>query len=123
MKAGESIIEMTPFTYEDGEIYYFNITKRNYSNDYHDLWVYKKVEVDDSNWFRKKTRIEYQKLNETSEIVSVKMDVDEIKRDIKKVIQSQKAHIQIKGWDGFVGDVPKDLQTQMTRDAKLNQII
>jgi hypothetical protein len=123
MKEGDIIIEMTPFTYEDGDIYYFNITKRNYSNDYHDLWVYKKVEVDDSNWFRKKTRIEYQKLNTSSEIVSVKLDVNEIKRDIKKIIQSQKAHIQIKGWDGFVGDVPKDLQTQMTRDAKLNQII
>lgn len=123
MKEGDIIIEMTPFTYEDGQIYYFNITKRGYSNDYHDLWVYKKVEVDDSNWFRSKTRIEYQKLNTSSEIVSVKLDVDEIKRDIKKIIQSQKAHIQIKGWDGFVGDVPKDLQTQMTRDAKLNQII
>lgn len=123
MKEGDIIIEMTPFTYEDGDIYYFNITKRNYSNDYHDLWVYKKVEVDDSNWFRKKTRIEYQKLNTSSEIVSVKLDVNEIKRDIKKIIQSQKAHIQIKGWDGFVGDVPKDLQTQMSREAKLNQII
>lgn len=123
MEEGDIIIEMTPFTYEDGQIYYFNITKRGYSNDYHDLWVYKKVEVDDSNWFRSKTRIEYQKLNTSSEIVSVKLDVNEIKRDIKKIIQSQKAHIQIKGWDGFVGDVPKDLQTQMTRDAKLNQII
>lgn len=123
MKEGDIIIEMTPFTYEDGKIYYFNITKRSYSNDYHDLWVYQKVEIDDSNWFRSKTRIEYQKLNTSSEIVSVKLDVDEIKRDIKKIIQSQKAHIQIKGWDGFVGDVPKDLQTQMTRDAKLNQII
>lgn len=123
MKEGDIIIEMTPFTYEDGQIYYFNITKRGYSNDYHDLWVYKKVEVDDSNWFRSKTRIEYQKLNTSSEIVSVKLDVNEIKRDIKKIIQSQKAHIQIKGWDGFVGDVPKDLQTQMDRDAKLNQII
>jgi hypothetical protein len=123
MKEGDIIIEMTPFTYEDGQIYYFNITKRGYSNDYHDLWVYQKVEIDDSNWFRSKTRIEYQKLNTSSEIVSVKLDVNEIKRDIKKIIQSQKAHIQIKGWDGFVGDVPKDLQTQMTRDAKLNQII
>lgn len=123
MKEGDIIIEMTPFTYEDGQIYYFNITKRGYSNDYHDLWVYQKVEIDDSNWFRSKTCIEYQKLNTSSEIVSVKLDVNEIKRDIKKIIQSQKAHIQIKGWDGFVGDVPKDLQTQITRDAKLNQII
>ena len=123
MRHGDIVIEMTPFTYEDGQIYYFNITKREYSNDYHDLWVYQKVEIDESNWFRNKTRVEFRKLNESAELVSVKMDVNEIKRDIKKIIQSQKAHIQIKGWDGFVGDVPKDLQTQMTRDAKLNQII
>lgn len=38
-------------------------------------------------------------------------------------IESQKAHIHIKGWDGFVGDVPKDVQTQLNRDAKLNQIL
>lgn len=123
MEAGNTIIEMTPFVYEDGQVYYFNITKRAYGNDYHDLWVYKKVEIDESNWFRSKTRTEYRKLNGSSELVSVRMNVDEIKRDIKKIIQSQKAHIQIKGWDSFVGDVPKDLQTQLTRDAKLNQII
>ena len=123
MKPGDTVIELTPFVFEDGQTYYFKITKRNYSNDYHDLWVYRKVIIDCSTWFRKKTREEYHLLNESPEIVSVKMDVEEIKRDIKKVIQSQKAHIQIKGWDGFVGDIPKDQKLQMMRDAKLDQII
>lgn len=123
MREGDIVIEMTPFTYEDGQIYYFNITKRVYSNDYHDIWVYKKVSIDESNWFRKKFREEYRKLNTSAELISVKMDVNDLKRNLKKIIESQKAHIHIKGWDGFVGDVPKDVQTQLNRDAKLNQIL
>jgi len=117
------IVEMTPFLFEDGNTYYFNITKRRSSSDYHDLWVYRKVVVDCSNWFRKKTREEYHPINSSPELISIRMDVNEIKKDIKKIIQSNKACIQIEGWDGFVGDIPKDRKLQMMRDSKLDQII
>jgi hypothetical protein len=54
------IIEMTPFIFEDGKTYYFNITKREYTkllpNDFHDLWVYEKVEKETKRWFRTKKK-------------------------------------------------------------------
>ena len=43
MEKNDIIVEMTPFIFEDGETYYFDIRKR-YTNVYHDLFVYKKIE-------------------------------------------------------------------------------
>ena len=39
----EVIIEMTPFIFEDGNTYYFQIVKRGSSNDWHNLFVYEKI--------------------------------------------------------------------------------
>ena len=38
------VIEKTPFIFEDGNIYYFDVTERS-SSSYHNLWVYEKVSV------------------------------------------------------------------------------
>lgn len=117
------IIEMTPFIYETGEMFYFNITKRPSTNDWHNLWVYRKVVEDKSNWFRKKTVESYIKFSDNPELINTRLDAGEIKRSIQKVILARKAHSQIKGWDGFVGNVPDDYKKQIMRDSKLDQIL
>jgi hypothetical protein len=50
----KEIVKMTPFVYEDGNIYYFNILDTEYSNDFHNLFVYKKIFIDKSNWINKR---------------------------------------------------------------------
>lgn len=70
------IVEMTPFVFEDGKIYYFQIMKRRSSNDYHDLYVYEKEDVDKSSFLEKvfnKPNIvsEFRCLNENPELVAM----------------------------------------------------
>jgi hypothetical protein len=122
------IIEMTPFVFEDGKIYYFQVLRRRSTNDFHDLYVYEKKDIDKSSFlekiFNKKTIVhEFKSINERPELISVKLDLNEIKSDIKKIINSTRAVSQIKGWDGFVGDVPEDLKQAIKREAKLNSIL
>lgn len=119
---------MTPFVFEDGKIYYFQILKRESSNDYHDLYVYEKIDIDKTSFIDKlfnKLNIvsEYKSVNDRPELISIRLNVYEIKEDIKKIINSTKAHKQIVGWDGFVGDVPDDLKQALKREAKLKNIL
>ena len=69
MEKNEIIVEMTPFIFEDGETYYFDIRKRH-SNAYHDLFVYKKIDkvLERRTWFgfgatEKETTTEIKCLN------------------------------------------------------------
>lgn len=122
------IIEMTPFVFEDGKIYYFQILKRDSSNDYHNLYVYEKINIDKTSFIGKlfnklNTVSEYKSINDRPELVSIRLNVNEIKEDIKKIISSTKAHKQIVGWDGFVGDVPDDLKQALKRESKLRNIL
>ena len=60
----EIVIKMTPFIFEDGNTYYFQIEDRDSSNDYHDLYVYKKVVI--KRKFRRRFRRNVQINNGTS---------------------------------------------------------
>lgn len=128
MKDGSEIIEMTPLIFEDGDTYYFKIVKRGTSNDYHNLFVYKKVLVDEKYGFLKLNtrKVDFmQVINKNPELVSTKMDINDIKSSIKKVIISNKAASAstIRGWDGFVGNVSDENKKALLRDSKLKDIL
>lgn len=122
------IVEMTPFVFEDGNIYYFQVLKRESSNDYHDLFVYRKIDIDKSSFFDKLLKkvnmvSDFEQINKRPELISISLNVGEIKSDIIKIINSTKANKQIEGWDGFVGDVPEHLKQALKREAKLKDIL
>jgi len=120
----EVIIEMTPFIFEDGKTYYFQIVKRDYSNDYHDIFVYEKILTEEKNfWGRIKIKEELVLINKKPELVSVKLNTSEIKNDIKKILIANKANYQLKDWDGFVGDIPNDAKVALKREASLKNIL
>lgn len=124
------IVEMTPFIFEDGNVYYFNIQKRSFSGEYHNLYVYEKIitEIKRETWFglgktEISTKEEYKVINESPELVNTTIKVDEIKRTIKNIIKSSKVVSKIEGWDGFVGDIPNDVKTATIREHKLNNLL
>ena len=124
----EVIIEMTPFIFEDGNTYYFQIVKRGYSNDYHDLFVYEKVRVKSKSksFWGKVTITEsenFVKVSEKSELISAKLNTVEIKREIKKILIANKDIHQLKDWDGFVGDIPDDVKVALKREISLKNIL
>lgn len=115
------IIEMTPFVYEDGDIYYFQIESR--SSTYHNLYVYKKVTKEYKKLFRKFSKEEYICLNpDDPKLIDSKLKLDEVKKSIKDVLVSYKTN-SIKGWDGIVGDVPDEIRKSFIRDSKLKNIL
>jgi hypothetical protein len=118
---GDIIIKMTPFIFEDGNTYYFEIHKRG-GNDYHDLYAYKKVVIKRKFLWWKWENVRYDLLNETPELIGIALNNAEIKADLKKIIVSKSVNHQIKGWDGFVGNVPESLKKSMQRDSKLNDL-
>lgn len=120
----EIIIEMTPFIFEDGKKYYFQILKREHSNDYHDIYVYEKVKKETKNFFgRVKVSEEFVRINKKPELVSIELRTDEIKKDIKKILVANKADYRLKNWDGFVGDIPNDVKTALKRENSLKDIL
>ena len=129
MKENTIIIEMTPFLFEDGKTYYFDIKKR-YTNTYHNLFIYKKVEtvIERKTWFglgptERRVNNEIVCINENSPaLVNINLDSREIKREIKNVITANQAFVKIKDWDGFVGDIPEDTKTALARDVKLTDL-
>lgn len=114
------IIEMTPFIYEDGNSYYFEIYKRPSTHEYHNLFVYEKVS-------KKKLfggiKYVYNQLNSSPELVSNQLKSEEIKRSIIKILTGTKANFQIKGWDGFVGNIPEEIKKAFGRESKLNDLL
>lgn len=113
------IIGMTPFIFEDGNTYYFQIYKRPSSNNYHDLYIFEKEIY--KTWYGS-TKERYIQLNENSELISVKLEAYEIKNEIKKILTGTKASYMIKDWDGFVGDIPEDAKKSLSRDNKLKDL-
>jgi hypothetical protein len=116
------VIKMTPFIFENGNTYYFKIVRRDGCNDYHDLYVYKKVTIKKKFLWWNWENVRYDQLNESGEMVSVKLDTSEVKREIHKIIIARSAVHQLKGWDGFVGNVPEELKKSLQRDSKLNDL-
>lgn len=113
------IIEMTSFIFEDGNTYYFQIYKRDHSNDYHNLFVYEKIEY--KTWYGS-NRSKYNQLNYSPELICVKLDSKEIKTHIIKILTGTKAVYKIKDWDGFVGDIPDEAKKSLSRNDKLNDL-
>lgn len=115
---------MTPFIFEDGNTYYFKIVKREHSNTFHDLYVYEKVTNRVKRFFGKFTEtVVYNKLNHEPQLVSIELNTNEIKRDIYSILIATKASHRLKGWDGFVGNVPDDVKKAILRDGKLKNIL
>jgi len=118
------IIEMTPFIYEDGKTYYFQILKRKYSNYYHDLYVYERILEEKKNfWSKLKVKEHYKLINQKPELVTTKLNTTEIKSEIKKILIAKKAKHLLNGWDGFVGDIPEDVKKSLRRDSRLKDIL
>ncbi len=129
MEKDTIIIEMTPFIFEDGKTYYFDI-KKGYGNYFHNLFVYNKVEnvTERITWFglgktERKITSEFVCINkENGNLVNVDLNSIEVKRVIRDTILANRAISSIKHWDGFVGDIPDDVKKTLTRDAKLNNL-
>jgi hypothetical protein len=122
------VIEMTPFIFEDGNTYYFQIVKRGSSNDYHDIFVYEKIKVTNKikSFWGKITSTEFdkfQKVSDRPELISVNLDTNEIKREIKKILIATKGKHQLKNWDGFVGNIPDDVKVALKRESSLKNIL
>ena len=118
------IIEMTPFIFEDGNTYYFEILRRESSNDYHDIYVYEKIIEERKNfWGKLKVKEYFNKINKNPELVSTSLDTNEIKRDLKKILIATKAKHQLRNWDGFVGNIPDDVKTALKRESSLKNIL
>jgi L-fucose isomerase-like protein len=121
---GNIVIEMTPFIFEDGNTYYFQIVKRDSSNNYHDIYVYEKIREERKNfWGKVKTKEYINKINKNPELVDTSLDTHEIKREIKKILTANKAKHQLKNWDGFVGDIPNDVKVALKRESSLKNIL
>jgi hypothetical protein len=129
MEKDTIIVEMTPFLFEDGKTYYFDI-KKGWSNSYHYLFVYNKVEkvTERTTWFglgptETKVTSEFVCINKgNGALVNIALKSDEIKREIKNLIVANQAVTKIKDWDGFVGDIPANAKAAMLREAKLNDL-
>lgn len=129
MEKDKIIVEMTPFLFEDGKTYYFNI-KKGWSNSYYYVFVYNKVEklTERTTWFglgatERKVTSELVCINENNgALVNINLKADEVKREIKNVIVANQAINKIKDWDGFVGDIPADAKKALSREAKLNDL-
>ena len=117
------IVEMTPFIFEDGNTYYFQIFNRPSTNDYQNLYVYeKKVTIKRSFWGKETTKEDFIQLNERAELVDYRLKTSEIKQSIKRILTGTKASYIIKDWDGFVGDIPDQVKKALTRDNKLKDL-
>ena len=129
MEKDTIIVEMTPFLFEDGKTYYFDI-KKGWSNSYHYLFVYNKVEkvTERTTWFglgptERKVTSEFVCINKgNGALVNITLKSDEVKREIKNLIVANQAVTKIKDWDGFVGDIPANAKAAMLREAKLNDL-
>ena len=116
----EVVIEMTPFIFEDGQTYYFKIYRRPSSNEYHDIYVYRKVVNKRKFLWWKWENVIYDQINK-EKLVFADLETDDIKRTIKQIMPS--TITVLKDWDGFVGNVPDDIKKALQRDSKLDDLL
>ena len=48
---------------------------------------------------------------------------EEIKSKIIRILTGTKANFQIKGWDGFVGNISEETKISFGRESKLNDLL
>ena len=112
------IVEMTPFIFEDGNTYYFQILKR--STSFHDLFVYKK-EKRRNFWL--KSYDEMVCLNEDDpKLVNIPVSTINVKSLIFDVLKSIE-EAKLVGWDGFVGNISDEVKKSLIRESKLDNIL
>ena len=109
---------MTPFLFEDGNTYYFQVTSRD-SNSFHRLDVYEKIV---SKTFWGKEKISYQQIG-PHELVETKLNTSDIKTSIYKILTANKVEYILKDWDGVVGNIPDDVKKALTRNSLLNDLL
>lgn len=114
------ITDLTPFVFEDGDVYYFQIFTFPTGN-YHDLFVYEKKKFFVKKWFFKKEVVEKLVQVGSSKLIKIDIGVDDLKSEICSIIRSTKPKV-IDGWDGFVGEIPDDLKKAFIRSSKINDI-
>ena len=124
MEDKEEIIEMTPFIFEDGITYYFNVLKRGSSTMFHDLFVYEKVITKTKSFWRgEETKESFSQINKSPELIDIGLNTKNVKDSIKKALLANKAIGKLKDWDGFVGDIPDNIKTSLKRDGKLKSLL
>lgn len=121
------VIDKTEFIFEDGETYYFDIHKGKYSDNYYNLYIYKKREIKKitRSWFYKEITtfdFKYEMIIDEPILVSKKLDTNQIKSNIKHKLNSMKSH-NLKGWDGFIGDIPDEKKKMLSRNSKLDGLL
>ena len=113
---------MTPFIFEDGKTYYFQIKSR-YSNIYHNLFCYKRIKTEKYKFlfFGKYDHYKYEQIG-NSNLVSTSLNKSEIKDELTHIIRSN-VDLSIPDWDGFVGNIPEDVKKSLLRNSKLNNLL
>ena len=109
---------MTPFLFEDGNTYYFEVTDRD-SNNFHKLTVYDKI-IGKTFWGKEK--ISYKQIG-PHELVETKLNISDIKTTIYKILTANKIKYILKDWDGVVGNIPDDVKKALLRNSKLNNLL
>ena len=94
-------------------------------SSFYDLYVYRKIQKNKIKWFKKVTYDVFDEISDGSVLISTCLDVDELKFKISKILKNytNSKVCELKGWDGFVGDVPTEIKIAFMRASKLNNIL
>ncbi len=121
-----TIIELSPFIFEDGKPYYFTIKSREWSNTYHSMYCFRIIEKikPKYNFIFKIGQVKYYEYEQigNEELVGTNLDKSEISMKLKNLIISNTTK-SITDWDGFVGNVPLDVKKRLSRDSKLDNLL
>jgi hypothetical protein len=101
----KTLVPYTKFLYEDGNYYFFKISKRS-SSSYSNLRCYKK------------TMGLYKQVG-NEELVDSKLKTERIKTEIKQILEPYTAKFEGSNWDGFVGDIPDHIK----REGRFKQLL
>lgn len=121
-----TIIEMSPFIFEDGKTYYFTIKSREWSNVFHSMYCFRRIKKTKPkyNFIFKIGQVEYYEYEQigSEELVQPILSKSEISTKLKNLILSHTTK-SIANWDGFVGDVPLDIKKKLSRDSKIDSLL
>jgi hypothetical protein len=141
MEEPKILIDMTPFVYEDLVTYHFRAVSRDsgdFVSNFCDLEIFEnkiteKIETvtTTTGWWLWKTEIKKVTTYNTEEKILIatetlmrtsENDVAQIKNVLRNGL---KKHLgfSLDGWDGFVGNIPEDIKTRMSRNSKIKDLL